>query len=108
MSQRPEYISSIKKDNKEVYLQALKIIQDQINSKSIDLEIAHDKIKDYLFSDQELQEVMQRIKVSNEQKKELITSNKKLNQLRKSIKNQIENIVERIKQVEAKIYLNNT
>ena len=61
-----------------------------------------------MFSDQEFQEVMQRIKANNEQKKELITSNKELHQLKKNIKNQIENIAEKIKQVNAKMYLNKT
>ena len=51
---------------------------------------------------------MQRIKANNEQKKELITSNKELHQLKKNIKNQIENIAEKIKQVNAKMYLNKT
>ncbi len=61
-----------------------------------------------MFSDQEFQEVMQKIKNNNEQKKEFISSNKDLHQLKKNLKQQIDLMGEKIKQLNAQFYLNKT
>lgn len=39
MPRRPEHLNSIKREEKDVYGQALKTIQDQINGKSKDLKV---------------------------------------------------------------------
>lgn len=51
---------------------------------------------------------MQKIKNNNEQKKDFISSNKDLHQLKKNLKQQIDLMGEKIKQLNAQFYLNKT
>jgi hypothetical protein len=98
----------VKKPNKEELQKNIKVNQEIINEKQKLYKGFQDQIKDYMFSDQEFQNVINQIKNNNEQKKELISLNKELHNKKNLLKQQIEELSNQIKYINSKFYKEKT